>query len=164
MNLVVHIPDQATEECAQALSLAQRAPSFTIEWTNNQRTAVAIFPALPEGIDLAVQLIGEAVRLPSAWASVDTKPISSLTKLWQRVSCYRDSLDVEDRARYCREKSALFHSLVGCEERRCPVPCQFICTPCMGMTQNGSAIDSGDQYRVAAVLAEIDWCPNLRMP
>ena len=135
-----------------------------MEWTGDQRVAIAIFPSLPTGIDLAVQLVGETVRVPHAWASLNAKPMSSLTKLWQRLVCYRDSLPAEDPARYCRERSALFNTLVGCEDHHCPVPCQFICTPCMHVAQDGAAGRSDRPYRVAAELAEIDWCPRLKLP
>ena len=126
MNLVVHIPYRAAEDSARALSLAQQAPTFTIEWVNNQRMAISIFPSLPTGMEPAVQLVGEAVRLSGTWASVDSKRISSLTNLWQRLNCYRDSLDAPDRERYCPEKTAFFNAPVGYEGHRCPVPCQCI--------------------------------------
>ena len=164
MHLVVHIPYHVDEESSRALSLARQAPSFTMEWVDNQRIAISIFPSLPTGMDSAVQLVGEAVRLSGAWASINSKRISSLTKLWQRLACYRDSLAVHDPAYYCREKAALFNTLVGCETYRCPVPCQFICTPCMGMAQEGTTIYPEKGFEVAATLAEIDWCPGLRLP
>lgn len=164
MNLVVHIPYQANEESSRALSLARQAPSFTMEWVDDQKVAIAIFYSLPAGIDLAIQLVGEAVRLSGAWASVNSKRISSLTKLWQRLACYRDSLAVHDPAYYCKEKSALFNTLVGCEAHRCPVPCQFLCTPCMGMAQEGTKIYQEKRFEIAATLAEIDWCPGLKLP
>jgi len=164
MHLVVHIPYRTDEESSSALSLARQAPSFTMEWVNDQKMAIAIFPSLPAGIDAAVRLVGEAVRLTGAWASIDAKPVSSLAKLWQRLSCYRDSLDAEDPFQYCRRKSALFNTLVGCEEHRCPVPCQFICRPCMRMEQEGTGVAIADRFTVAAQLAEIDWCPRLRFP
>jgi hypothetical protein len=135
-----------------------------MDWVNGERIGVAIFPSLPKGIDLALQLIGEAIRVEGAWASVNAKPMSSLTKLWQRLDCYRDSLGTSDRTRYCHEKSALFNTLVGCEHHLCPVPCQFICTPCMKMTQEGSEVGVMQRYDVAVALAEIDWCPNLHLP
>lgn len=163
MNLVVHLPYVTTDESESALSVARRAPTFTIEWINDQRMAVAIFPSLPAEIDLAVQLVGEAVRLPEVWASVNARPLPSLTRLWQRLVCYRDSLGVADAARYCVEKSAHFHTLVGCEEHRCPVSCQFICRPCLGITRADSMVPSMS-YHAAAVLAEIDWCPRLSLP
>lgn len=165
MNLVVHIPHRITEEESGALSLAQRAPTFTIEWDNGERVGTAVFPSLPQGIDLALQLIGEAVRLEGAWASMNARPISSLTKLWQRLECYRESLSAEDPFQHCLKKSVLFNTLVGCEEHLCPVPCQFVCTPCMKMSQEAGAIISLDQrFKVAATLAEIEWCPRLNFP
>src|SRR5262245_33421222 len=161
MNLVVHIPYRADEESASALSLARQAPTFTTERVHDEKVAIAIFPSLPSGIEGAVRLVGEAVRLSGAWASVDAKPVSSLTKLWQRLACYRESLDAQDPLRYCREQSALFNTLVGCEARRCPVACQFICRPCMRMEQEAGG---ADRFVVAAELAEIAWCPRLRLP
>lgn len=164
MNLVVHLPYDTTDESASALSMARRAPTFTIELINDQRMAVATFPSIPTGIDLAIQLIGDAVRLPEAWASVNAVPISSLTKLWQRLTCYRDSLGAVDPVRYCVEKSAHFHTLVGCEGQRCPVPCQFICTPCLSLAaQDVVIIRPEKRYQAAAEVAEIDWCPRLQV-
>jgi hypothetical protein len=135
-----------------------------MDWANGGRVGVAIFPSLPNGIDLALQLIGEAIRIEGAWSSVNARPMSSLTKLWQRLDCYRGSLGAAERTRYCYEKSALFNTLVGCEHQLCPVPCQFVCTPCMRMTQEGSVVGLTHRYDVAVALAEIDWCPNLRLP
>lgn len=164
MHLVVHIPYQTDEGSSQVMSLARQAPSFTMEWVDHQKMAIAIFSSLPVSIDLALQLVGEAIQLSGAWASIDSERISSLAKLWQRLNCYRDSLNAPDRQRYCREKAAFFNTLVGCEGQRCPISCQFICTPCMRMTQDQSSIDVENRFEVAVELAEISWCPNLRMP
>ena len=164
MRLVIHIPYRPDEESSSALSLARQAPSFTMEWVNDEKVAIAMFSSLPTGIEAAVRLVGEAIRLPGAWASMDAKPISSLAKLWQRLTCYRDSLETDDPIRYCCEKSALFNTLVGCEGHRCPVPCQFICRPCMRMEQEGTELMAPDQFIVAAELAEIAWCPRLHFP
>lgn len=164
MQLVVHIPHRVTEDNSSALSFAQRAPIFTREWTNGEWADVATFPSLPEGLDCALQLIGEAIRLQGARASVNARPVSSLAKLWQRLECYRESLLAPDPARHCAERAALFNTLVGCDAHRCPVPCQFICTPCMGMAQEGTAICPEKRFEVAAASAEIDWCPRLKLP
>lgn len=164
MNLVVHIPDRDSEPESHALSLAQRAPTFTFDWVNQQRVNVAVFPSLPTGIDLAVQLIGAAIHIEGAWASINAKPVSSLTKLWQRLDCYGGSLGRTNPKRYCQEKSALFNTLVGCEHHLCPIPYQFICTPCMKMEQEGTTVSPANRFKVAAELAEIDWSPNLRLP
>jgi len=164
MHLVVHIPFRPDDESTRALGLARRAPSFTMEWVEDRKVAIAIYSSLPAGIDEAIRLIGEAVHLPEAWASMDSKRVSSLAKLRQRLSCYRESLDAGDAIRYCREKSALFNTLVRCEEHHCPVPCQFICTPCMKMKQEGTAVIPAYGYKVAVELAEIEWCPRLHLP
>ncbi len=164
VNLVIHIPHGGADEAAVAFSLAQQAPSFTMEWRGGDRMSIAIFPSLPTGIDLAVQLVGEAIQISGAWASVNARALSSLAKLWQRLNCYRDSLNAPDRGRYCLEKTAFFNTLVGCEAHRCPVPCQFICTPCMRMSQDESPVDVERRFEAAMELAEIAWCPNLKMP
>lgn len=164
MYLVVHIPFRADEESARALGLARQAPSFTLEWSEGQQFAIAIFPSLQAEIDKAMQLIGEAARVPGAWASTNSKRVSGLTKLWLRLSCYRESLDVSDALRYCRDKSGQFNDLVGCKENHCPVPCQFICTPCLRLEREGLAVGSVERYKIAAELAEIDWCPKLMFP
>lgn len=164
MHLVLHIPYRADEESARALGLARKAPSFTTEWTDDQKVGIAIYSSLPAGIETAIQLVGEAVRLSGAWASMDSRRVSSLAKLWQRLTCYRDSLESNDPIQYCRERSALFNTLVGCEGHHCPVHCQFICTPCMRMEQEGTTVLPANRFRVAAELAEIDWCPRLYFP
>lgn len=164
MHLVVHVPYGATEESERALSLARRAPSFTVERVENRRMAVAIFPSLPACIDPALELIGEAVRLPAVWASMNAAPVSSMTKLWQRLTCYRDSLAASDVRRYCLEQSAHFHALVGCEGHECPVSCQFICRPCLHAREDQGTAQAPESYVAVAVAAEIDWCPRLALP
>lgn len=162
MDLVVHIPFQADEENVRALVFARQAPSFTVEESDGKKFAIAIFPSLPRGIDLAIELIGEALQLPDAWASINSKPMSGLVKVWQRLSCYRESLEVEDSSRYCLDKSARFNYLVICKEYQCPVPCQFICMPCLRLEQAGLPVGTAERSRIAAELAEVDWCPQLK--
>ncbi len=164
INLIVHLPYGVDEDSARALSLAQRAPSFTVEWTGHRRMAVAIYSSLPNGLNEAVQLVGESVRLPGAWASLNAKPLSSLTGLWQRLSCFQDSLRAPDAARYCHERSALFHQLVDCAAQRCPVSCQFMCRPCLTQELANQRASHTERWRLAAVSAEIDWCPQLQLP
>lgn len=162
MNLIVHVPYDSIAGCRSALGLAERAPSFTVERVNDRPTAVAIFPSLPEGIDVAVELIGESMRLMGAWASVNAKPFSNLVRLWQRLVCYRGSLGSDDPVRYCREQAARFNAVVVCEGQAGPVPCQFIAMPCPPATP-GSADLAAGQYELAAALAEVDWCPRLNL-
>jgi hypothetical protein len=162
MNLVLHIPHRTLQGNAGALRLAQRAPTFTIEWLHDERVAVAIFPSLPEGIDLAVQLVGESMGLADAWASLNARPMSNLVGFWHRLVCYRDSLTAADPVRYCRERSIHFNALVACSERHERGICQFIAMPCGDMMGEGTKA-SVRQLEVAARLAEIDWCPRLHL-
>ena len=165
MNLVVHIPCRSIDDSLNALSFARRAPTFTVEWVNDERVAIAIFPSLPVGIDLAVQLVGESLRLSGAWASVNAKPFSSLVRLWQRLVCYRGSLGVADPIQYCHEKATQFNALVSvsCEGHSNPVPCQFISMPYVRTSSEGPTVEADRQYELASTLAEVDWCPRLNL-
>lgn len=164
LYLVVHIPHRADEESTLAVSLARQAPIFTMEGIGAEKVASGIFHSLPIGIDLAVELVGETVRLTGAWASINSKRMSSLTRLWQQLDCYRNSLNRSDRERYCRDKTAFFNTLVGCEGQQCPIPCQFMCTPCRHMLQDEFVGDIDHRLAVATELAEVAWCPNLKVP
>ena len=45
----------------------------------------------------------------------------------------------------------------------CSCPVQFICFPCLRMTQDQSTSDVGNRFEVATELAEVTWCPNLNV-
>lgn len=162
MNLVLHIPYRSLEGNAGALSLVQRAPTFTVEWVHDERVAVAIFPSLPEGIDLAVQLIGESMGLAGAWASINARPMSNLVGFWHRLVCYRDSLTAADPVQYCREQSLRFNALAACSEQHEWGMCQFIAMSC-GDVMREETKTAARQLQAAARLAEIDWCPRLHL-
>jgi hypothetical protein len=164
MNLVLHIPARSLEDHPGALRLAQRAPTFTIEWMHGEQLAIAIFPSLPDGIDLAVDLVGESLGLTGAWASINAKPMSNLVGLWHRLVCYRDSLTAADPVRYCRERSAEFNALAVCAGQRTAGPCRFIAMAGDRGTREENQSTGDRQYEAAARLAEIDWCPRLNLP
>jgi len=164
MQLVVHIPCPADTDHVRALNWARQAPCFITEWIDDRKVATAVFPSLPHGIETALQVVGECVRLTGAWASINGRAISSLTRLWQRLDCYRESLGAGDPLRYCLDKSTFFNTLVSCRAHRCPVPCQFICIPCMKMQQEDPALSASHRFKAAAASAEIDWCPRLHLP
>ena len=112
--------------------------------------SIAIFPSLPTGLDLAVQLVGETIQIPGAWASINARSLSSLAKLWQRLNCYRDSLDSPDRgALLSGENSVSSIPWWGVKDIGVLSPCQFICTPCMRMIQDQSTIDVENRFEVA---------------
>ena len=163
MNLVFHISWRLLEGNPGALKLAQRAPTFTVEWVHDERVAVGVFPSLPDGIDLAVELVGESMGLAGAWASVNAKPMSNLVGLWHRLVCYRDSLTAADPIRYCREQSARFNALAVCAGQRERGVCQFIAMPGDLVSRAETVETAATQLEAAARLAEIDWCPRLNL-
>ena len=75
-----------------------------------------------------------------------------------------ECLGLDVPLRYCLDKSAFCNTWVGCRAHRCPVPCQFICIPCMKMQQEDPALSASHRFKVAAASAEIDWCPRLHLP
>ena len=81
-------PIQTDEESSRAVGLARQAPSFTMEWTGSGRMSFKVSPSLQTDIDLAVQLVGEAIEIPGAWAIISARPLATLAKHWQRLNCF----------------------------------------------------------------------------
>lgn len=125
---------------------------------------VLTFPELPRGIDLALRVIGESVRIPGAWATVGGQRMSSLVALWNRLDCYRQSLPHIDRIAYCQGRAAALRSLLGCGVPACATPCQFVCPQCMVKENAQLASLVHPETHMLLVFGEIDWCPNLVRP
>ncbi len=164
MNLVVRIPESASASFPDVLALARLAPSFTVEGQGLDRTCAAIFTDFPESLDLAVRLIGEVINIPDVWVSINARRVVSLTRFWSALICYRESLDEPDSHAYCRRKSAKFSDVAGCPDRACLSHCQFICTRCLGVVREPGAPPVSAQLLAIARQAEVDWCPNLKLP
>lgn len=164
MNVVVHLPADCSLPHPMAGTLARQAFSrrITIEEAGHDRYYLVTFPDLPQYIDLALQLIAESVRIPGAWASIDGQRMSSLMALWNRLDCYRQSLDAPDPKVFCRGKVADLFAQHGCRVECCEAPCQFLCRPCGLIDQDNTTPVVMARVQVLAVLGEIDWCPNLR--
>lgn len=163
LNLVVHLP---VGECAQETSLqvlAKRAPSFALEEEEGRKAVISVFPRLPEAIDLALHLIEESLRIPGAWASVNTRRMPSLHRLKARIECYRESLAAPSPELHCFRKAAQHNLLVGCLNPSCPVPCQFVCASCRADMVGKMAPPDPLQLDRLAREAEVDWCPNLHL-
>jgi hypothetical protein len=160
VNLVVHIPETSVEAAPYVQTLMKRAPSFTIEGQD----WIAIFPQLPDAIDLALQIVGESVRIPDAWASMNGRQLSSLLRLWARLECYRESLDAASPEQHCLRKAGKHNLLEGCSGSTCPVSCQFVCMPCRAEIQNGGSPPVEGHFLRLADMAEVEWCPNLHLP
>ena len=148
--------------------LIGEAPTDTfthrVEETGSGPHHVVSFVGLPEHIDVALRAIGESVRIPGSWATVDGQRMSSLVALWNRLDCYRQSLAVADRQAFCAGKAASLQSRLGCGAEACTAPCQFLCTQCTLMETHPTVSIVHPGTQVLAVLGEIEWCPNLARP
>jgi hypothetical protein len=164
MHLVVHIPASAEESFPDVLPLARLAPSFTTEGEGEEKIWVAVFIDLPRSLDLAVRLLGEVVNIRGAWASINARRVGSLSKFWTALLCYAESFSEPDARAYCLRKSARLSDLSSCPDDTCVSHCQFICTRCLGVSREQGAPPLGLQLREIARQAEVDWCPNLRLP
>ncbi len=164
VNVAVYLPDGCPMPHPLGSASVQHAYTHRIEHDGSERIHVVSFVGLPEHIDVALQVIGESVRIPGAWATVGGQRMSSLVALWNRLDCYRQSLPVTDRVAYCKGKAASLRAKLGCEAPSCSMPCQFICPECtvMGSYQTASLVDPETQ--MLFVFGEVDWCPNLKRP
>ena len=105
-------------------------------------------------------MIGESVRIPGSWATVNGQRMSSLVALWNRLDCYRQSLAAGDRVVYCRMKVASFQARLGCGLLSCSAPCQFLCPQCTLKGNHPTLSIVHPETQVLAVLGEIERCPN----
>lgn len=163
VNVALYLPGETAVPPKVSAAAADEDCTHRIEETGCGPHHVLTFPELPRGIDLALRVIGESVRIPGAWASVGGQRMSSLVALWNRLDCYRQSLPHVDRAAYCQGRAATLRSLLGCGVSACATPCQFVCPQCAGNEPNtGSLVHPETQMLL--VLGEIEWCPNLVPP
>lgn len=161
LDITLYLPGNASLPCPISEHSTEQAFTHGIEVTGSGLHHVVTFADLPEHIDLALQAIGECVRIPGAWAAVGGQRMSSLVALWNRLDCYRQSLSCSDRVSYCRNKAASVRAGLGCGLAFCSAPCQFLCPLCtLKDTSLGRSIVH-PETQVLAVLGEIDWCPNL---
>jgi len=163
MHLSVRIPQPQAEASPAILSLVRAAP-IHVEGEGKAKAYVATFANLPQSLDLAVRLIGEAVNLPDALVTIDGRQVANLTRFWSVLICYRDSLTEPDAEAYCLRRSARVSDVSGCPDRTCLSHCQFICTRCLQLVHESGAPPVSAQLLAIARQAEVDWCPNLRLP
>ena len=164
MRLSVSIPETKAANFSAARILAQLAPVFEIAGEGEARTFLASYPDLPKDLDLAVRLIGEIISLPNVQATINSRPVASLSKFWSALLCYRDSLGEHDKQAYCARQADRVGEAAGCPAWTCQARCPFICTRCLQVVRREGAPPVSDQLKAIAVLAEVDWCPNLRLP
>lgn len=164
MQLTVRIPGSDAKRYPTARILAMLAPAFYTEGEGKEQVYVAAFADLTEDLDPAVRLIGEVIDLSGVRVTVDGRAVGNLTKFWSALLCYRDSLREPDPQAYCARLSARLSGLSGCPDQTCMSHCQFMCTRCLGVVRETGVPPISVQLRVIAVQAEVEWCPNLRLP
>jgi len=110
------------------------------------------------------RLIGAASELPDVQASIDERPVKSLMKFLSALRCYRESLVELDPQAHCTRQAARIGDAGSCPDRACVAHCQFICMRCLQVVREIGAPPIRSQLKAIAIQAEVEWCPNLRMP
>lgn len=164
MHLLVTIPDSSANQGSTVRLLARLAPVFRVEWRDQERVHVAEFPHLPQHLESAVRLLSEAVNIPNVQAVMNGRLVQNLTQFLSTLLCYRDSLGEEDKQAYCDRRAGRVSEAAGCPVWTCQARCPFICVRCLQITQEAGAPPVSEQLRRIAIKAEMDWCPNLRLP
>lgn len=164
MRLALRVPHSKSEALPLVLSLYRSAPMFRIETEGWTMAYVAIFPDLSLSFDLVERLIEAAAELPDIQVSIDERPVESLTKFLSVLRCYRESLAELDPLAYCARQAARIGDVGSCPDRACVSHCQFICMRCIQVVRGIGTPPVRDQLKAIAMQAEVEWCPNLRMP
>ncbi len=164
MQLALRIPQSESETLPLVLSLARSAPMFRTETDGRTPAYLATFPDLSLSFDLVERLIGAAAELPDVQVSIDERPVEGLTKFLSALRCYRESLAALDPQAHCARQAARIGDAGSCPERDCASHCQFICTRCMQVVREIGAPSIRSQLKAIAIHAEVEWCPNLRLP
>ncbi len=164
MRLTLRIPQSESETFPLVLSLARSSPKFQTETEGRTPAYLAIFPDLSQSFDLVERLIGAAAEFPDARASIDERPVEGLTKFLSALRCYRESLAELDPQAYCARQAAKIGDAGSCPDRACVSHCQFICTRCLQVVRDIGAPSIRSQLKAIAIHAEVEWCPNLRLP
>ncbi len=165
MHLTVRIPETDDAPLSAAIPLARLAPAYALlGGSGTEKIHVATFDDLEQSIDQAVRLVDAVIGLPSVRVSINHWPVANLTKFLSTLLCYRESLGERDKAAYCERQADRVGEAAGCPVWTCQARCPFICTRCLQVVRLEGAPPVTDQLRAIAVLAEVEWCPNLKLP
>lgn len=164
MKIAVYLPVDCSLPCPLGEEAWRHTFIHSLEQSESGRSQVVTFARLPEYIEVALQVIGESVRIPGSWATVNGQRMSSLVALWNRLDCYRQSLAVADRPSFCASQVGTLRAKLNCSVELCSAPCQFLCRQCTPIGSHPPTAMVHPEAQVLAVLGEIDWCPNLRRP
>ncbi len=163
ISLTVRIPETEEALLSAALPLAHLAPCYQlIEAEGATRAHVAHFPDLSSEIYQAARLIGEVLSLPRVSVTINARSVVNLSKFLSTLLCYGESLGEQDKEAYCARQADRVGEAAGCPVWTCHVRCPFICARCLQVVRNAGATPVEEQLKAIAVLAEVDWCPNLK--
>jgi hypothetical protein len=137
---------------------------FRIEAEGSKRAYVALFPDLSLSFDLVERLIEAAAEIPDIHVSIDDRPVESLTKSLSVLRSHRESVTELDPQAHCARQVARIGDVGSCPDRACVFHCQFICMRCLQVVREIGASPVHAQMKAIAIQAEVEWCPNLRMP
>jgi hypothetical protein len=165
MRLSLWLPEAEAKEIPAVMNLARTAPVFR-QTVNDagERGYVAAFSDMVESLDTVVLLIEQAVKLRGVRITVNDRPVARPTLFWSGLLCYWESLAEADPGAYCLRRSARLGDVSGCPNQTCLSHCQFICTRCLGVVHELGSPPVGSQLLSIARQAEVDWCPNLKLP
>ena len=165
ISLTVRIPETEEALLSAALPLAHLAPRYQLIGREGAlRVHVAHFPDLPSEIYQAARLIGEVLSLPQVSVTVNSRSVVNLSKFLSALLCYGESLGEQDKGAYCARQADRIGEAAGCPVWTCQARCPFICARCLQLVRNAGAPPVEEQLKTIAVLAEVDWCPNLKLP
>jgi hypothetical protein len=108
--------------------------------------------------------IEAAAELPDVQVSINDRPVESLTKCLSVLRCYHESLTELDLQAHCARQVTRIGDVGSCPDRACVSHCQFICMRCLEVVREIGAPPVRAQLKAIAIQAEVEWCPNLRMP
>lgn len=114
MDITLYLPDDSSLPFPIGEHSPQQAFSHRIEETGSGLHHVVTFTGLPEHIDLALQAIGESVRIPGAWAAVggatDVQPrrlVESARLLQAESVMFRSGELLQEQSRECSSRVGL---------------------------------------------------------
>jgi hypothetical protein len=110
------------------------------------------------------RLIEAAAELPDVKVSIDDRPVEGLPKFLSVLRCYRESLTELDPEAHCARQAAKVGDAGSYPDRACVAHCRFICTRCLQVVREIGTPSVRTPLKAIATQAEVEWCPNLRMP
>lgn len=164
MRLSVLFPASEASNFPTVLAPAHAAPMCTLERHGSVLLHHVVFPDLHSSLDVAISLMAELSRLEIVQITIDGRSVESLVKFWSALECYRESLEEPDPRLYCDRQARRLEGAAGCQNWACLVRCQYICSRCHGVAIHEGSPPVNDQLLQIARQAEVDWCPNLRLP